>query len=102
MHIEHIFPQEPSAEALAHSGILTEEAEDYAVKIGNVTLLDAKINMSLKNRAFPSKLNAEKGYAHSRLAINDSLKAKSSWYKPDIEERSKFYAKAAVKIWPWA
>lgn len=102
VHIEHIFPQEPSAEALAHSGILTEEAEDYAVKIGNVTLLDAKINMSLKNRAFPSKLNAEKGYAHSRLAINDSLKAKSSWYKPDIEERSKFYAKAAVKIWPWA
>lgn len=101
VHIEHIFPQEPSAEALAHSGIVAEDAAEYSTRIGNVTLLDAKINMSLKNRSFPSKLNAEKGYAHSRLAINDSLKVKAAWQKPDIEERSKFYAKLAVTIWPW-
>jgi uncharacterized protein with ParB-like and HNH nuclease domain len=101
VHIEHIFPQEPSADALTHSGITAEEADDYSTRIGNVTLLDAKINMGLKNRSFPAKLNAEKGYIHSRLAINDSLKLKTSWLKADIEERSKFYAKHAVKIWPW-
>lgn len=101
VHIEHIFPQEPSAEALEQSEITDEESEDYSSKIGNITLLDAKINMGLKNKAFLTKLNAEKGYKHSRLAINDNLKTKNSWKKADIDDRTNFYAGLAVKIWTW-
>lgn len=101
VHIEHIFPQEPSPEALEQSEITDEESEDYSSKIGNITLLDAKINMSLKNKPFLTKLNAEKGYKKSRLAINDNLKTKNSWKKVDIDDRTLFYANLAVKIWPW-
>lgn len=101
VHIEHIFPQQPSTEALSHSEITQEESEDFSSKIGNITLLDAKINMSLKNKAFPDKLNAEKGYMHSRLAINDEIKRKTSWKKADIEARAELYATEALKIWKW-
>jgi len=101
VHIEHIFPQEPSIEALEQSEITDEESEDYSSKIGNITLLDAKINMGLKNKAFLTKLNADKGYKHSRLAINDNLKIKNSWKKADIDDRTNFYAGLAVKIWTW-
>ena len=101
VHIEHIFPQDPSNEALEYSGISPEEADECAKRIGNVTLLDAKINMGLKNRSFIEKLKAERGYLQSRLAINDNLKTKTAWKKEDIEQRTTWYAELAVKIWSW-
>ena len=101
VHVEHIFPQDPSAEASAHSEISEDEAEDYSYKIGNITLLAAKINMSIKNKPFPQKVSAEKGLRQSRLAINDDVKAANKWQKQEIDERSKKFAKIAVKIWKW-
>jgi len=101
VHIEHIFPQEPSFEALEQSEITDEETVDYSTNIGNITLLDAKVNMGLKNKAFLTKLNSERGYKISRLAINDTLKKKTSWKKADIEERAKYYANLAIEIWTW-
>jgi len=101
VHIEHVFPQQPTQEAMEHSGIVEEEAEDYAGKIGNVTLLAAKINMHIKNKAFPQKLTADKGFRQSRLAINDYVKGKSAWRKKEIDERSAEFAQLAVDIWKW-
>ena len=101
VHIEHIFPQDPSPEALAHSEINEEESEDYSSRIGNLTLLAAKINMSIKNRAFPQKLSAEKGLMQSRLAINDDVKKATNWRKGEIDERSKRFAQIALRIWKW-
>lgn len=101
VHIEHVFPQQPSSEAMEHSGIVEEEAEDYACKIGNVTLLAAKINMHIKNKAFPQKLTADKGFRQSRLAINDYIKSRQSWRKKEIDDRSAEFARMAVDIWKW-
>ena len=101
VHVEHIFPQDPSTEAMAHSEINEEEAEEYSYKIGNITLLAAKINMSIKNKPFPQKLSAEKGLRQSRLAINDDVKQATKWQKKEIDERSKVLSKVAVKIWKW-
>jgi hypothetical protein len=101
VHIEHILPQQPSADALTHSEIVEEEAEDYACKIGNVTLLAAKINMHIKNKSFPQKLAADKGFRQSRLAINDFVKSKTAWRKREIDQRSAEFAKMAVDIWKW-
>jgi hypothetical protein len=101
VHIEHIFPQEPSDDALAHSGITEEESADYSSKIGNITLLAAKINMGIKNKSFPHKMGAENGIKQSRLAINDYVKSCSSWRKHEIGVRSKQFAEIAVDVWPW-
>ncbi len=101
VHIEHIFPQEPSNEALIHSSISEEESDDYSSKIGNITLLAAKINMGIKNKSFPQKMAADNGLKQSRLAINDYVKSRSNWRKDEIEERSKQFAELAVDVWPW-
>jgi len=101
VHIEHIFPQDPSDEALAHSEITEEESEDYSSKIGNITLLAAKINMGIKNKSFPQKKAAENGIKQSRLAINDYVIKCTHWRKKEIDDRSKQFAEIAVDVWPW-
>lgn len=101
VHIEHIFPQEPSEDAIAHSQIPEEECDDYSSKIGNITLLAARINTGIKNKSFPQKMAAENGFRQSRLAINDHVKSCENWRKEEIDERSKQFAELAVDVWPW-
>ncbi len=101
VHIEHIFPQEPSEDALAHSQIPEDDCDDYSSRIGNITLLAAKINTGIKNKSFPQKMAAENGIKQSRLAINDYVKTCTTWRKKEIGIRSKQFAEIAVDVWPW-
>lgn len=108
VHVEHLFPKSPSAEAFVESGITAEEEKeaDYASLIGNLTLLDAKINMCIKNDPFSRKIfkYAEDGkltIADSAFAINVSLKSKVKWTRDDIAARSNLFAGLAVGIWKW-
>jgi hypothetical protein len=106
VHVEHIFPQTPSEQAIQESAITKDEAEEWSGLIGNLTLLDAGINMSIKNAKFSDKLTGDleknkKGINHSNLKINDEVKLKTSWTKVDINARSAQFASYAVQIWPW-
>ena len=107
VHVEHIFPQTPSEQAILESAITKDEAEEWSGFIGNLTLLDSGINMSIKNAKFSDKLTGDlekskKGIVHSNLKINDEVKLRSSWTKADINARSAFYATFAVQIWKWS
>ncbi len=106
VHVEHIFPQTPSEGAIQESGIAKDEAEEWSGLIGNLTLLDAGINMSIKNAKFSDKLTGDleknkKGINHSNLKINEEVKRKTSWTKSEISSRSEQFASYAVQIWPW-
>jgi hypothetical protein len=106
VHVEHIFPQTPSEQAIQESAITKDEAEEWSGLIGNLTLLDAGINMSIKNAKFSDKLTGDleknkKGINHSNLKINEEVKRKTSWTKSEISSRSEQFASYAVQIWPW-
>jgi hypothetical protein len=106
VHVEHIFPQTPSELAFQESGIAKDEAEEWSGLIGNLTLLDAGINMSIKNAKFSDKLTGDleknkKGINHSNLKINEEVRQKTSWTKSEISARSAQFASFAVLIWPW-
>jgi hypothetical protein len=106
VHVEHIFPQTPSDQAIQESAIAKDEAEEWSGLIGNLTLLDAGINMSIKNAKFSDKLTGDleknkKGINHSNLKINDEVKTKTVWTKAEINARSAFFADIAVKTWQW-
>jgi len=98
VHVEHVFPQQPSEKALKHSNIKAEDANDISPLIGNLTLLDGDINAELQNKAFPEK---KSGFENSKLAINDSLKKFEKWTEHEINERAKEYSKYALQIWHW-
>jgi hypothetical protein len=108
VHVEHLFPQKPSEEAYAESGISAgeEKEADYASLIGNLTLLDAGINMCIKNDPFSKKIMKssdpeKRTIADSVFAMNADLKGKVKWTREDIATRSALFAGLAVGIWKW-
>lgn len=113
-HIEHILPQRPSAAALQQFD-LPEEAADWVVWLGNLTLAEEPINISLGNRSFSAK---RPQYSHSQFyltklisgpvsigkntAINRAVEGLPSfdcWTSDSIRKRQSSLADLAHKVW---
>lgn len=113
-HIEHILPQHPSAAALKEFD-LPDEATDWAVWLGNLTLAEEPINISLGNRAFSVK---QPQYKHSQFyltklisgpvsvgkdtAINRAVEGFPTfkeWTSDSIRRRQLALADLARKVW---
>lgn len=67
--IEHIFPQNPSPEALAAFD-QPEELANLMPRLGNLTLLEKSINASISNGPFPQK---QPDYDKSVILLTKSL-----------------------------
>jgi hypothetical protein len=92
VHLEHIYPQKPPpAERFANH-------EEYIGKIGNLTLLDHRLNQEAQNRGFVEK--RDHWYADSALYLTRELLAKNAWTPADIDERQKRLCDLALQIWP--
>ncbi|MFQ5853804.1 MAG: HNH endonuclease family protein, partial [Candidatus Binatia bacterium] len=72
-------------------------AEEYVDRIGNLTLLTAKVNEKIANQSFQKK--KESAFKTSKLALNTDLKRAKKWGDKEIEKRQKEMAKLAVQIW---
>lgn len=94
--LEHILPQNPGP-AWTASFPPDLDPHDYIDRIGNLTLLTAKLNRQVAATSFQSK--GKQAYDDSRLAINDYVKAAKKWTHLEIEERQERLAKAAVEVW---
>jgi hypothetical protein len=113
-HVEHILPQHPSAAALREFD-LPEEAADWAVWLGNLTLAEEPINTSLGNKPFSSK---QPEYRNSQFyltkllsgvvsvgkntAINravEGLPTFKEWSSKSIQKRQEALAELARKVW---
>ena len=113
-HVEHILPQHPSAAALREFD-LPEEAADWAVWLGNLTLAEEPINISLGNKPFSSK---QPEYRNSQFyltkllsgvvsvgkntAINravEGLPTFKEWSSKSIQKRQEALAELARKVW---
>jgi hypothetical protein len=111
--IEHIFPQNPSAEALAEFGTFSNPL--IAGRLGNLVLIEQPINSSLGNRAFSKK---RKVYPQSQLLLTRALAVKPKigvntridaavadlepypiWNEEMVGQRQKQLTKLASAVW---
>ena len=105
LHVEHLLPQGwgPDEWPLP-SGIDPEQAEEQRSQalatLGNMTLLNARLNSSVSNRAWTVK--REKIQESDNLFLNRRLLEESGdrWTEDDIEQRGRWMGDMIVKIWP--
>ena len=103
LHIEHVMPQT----WLPHWPLPDDaDEEDVANRdriihtIGNLTLVNGRLNSSLSNAPWDSKRKTLSD--HSVLFLNKRLvnKGPTDWDEKAIKKRGKWLHKRAVEVWP--
>ena len=90
--LEHIMPQ-----TLSKDWKVKEEVKkDYCKRIGNLTLLDRKLNSSAGNVPFEQKKAL---FSKSDILITREVAQAVTWGPEEIEQRQVAFAKIAIKIW---
>lgn len=96
VNLEHVLPQDiPTGWHTAFSDGVNPA--DYVYRIGNLTLLTAKINRVAADKSFSEKQNI--AFNGSTLKINEFLRSVSQWGDRQIEERQDRLAKTALEVW---
>ena len=110
LHVEHIAPQSPTNEWKMHL-FPNEELDEisslysmYSEHWGNKTILDSKINNSIKQKLFKQKCLGDpernmKGYKDSLLSITNSLVNVPDWTIEEIKGRNDWLIDCFFKIW---
>lgn len=94
--IEHILPENPVADWEAHFSL--DRQKDFIYRLGNLTMLEARLNRQLGNGGFADKVQVygQSGYALARkLAANPP----SEWSPAAVNERQKRLAQRAAHLW---
>lgn len=113
IHVEHIAPDSMTDEWKQALGIQQIEPEDIAAeyedlteRIGNKTLLEWRINSSIKNKEFDVKKNGfsngrrkVQGYKDSSVQITKDLLGLDHWSRGLIEKRSQWFAEMFNIVW---
>jgi len=113
IHVEHIAPDSMTDEWRKALGIQQIEPEDIAAeyedlteRIGNKTLLEWRINSSIKNKEFDVKKNGfsngrrkVQGYKDSSVQITKDLLGLDHWSRNLIEKRSQWFAEMFNIVW---
>lgn len=92
VNIEHIMPQTLSPAWNIDSKI----HERYVQRLGNLALLDEKLNKKASNAPFVDK---KEYYKKSLIKPNQNLLQYNQWTPAEIEDRQKNLAKLALEIW---
>ncbi|MCQ2863771.1 DUF262 and DUF1524 domain-containing protein [Helicobacter pylori] len=97
---EHIMPQTLDLEWERDLGENFKAIhEKYLHTIGNLTLTG--YNSEYSNKPFKEKRDMEKGFKHSPLRLNQSLKDLEVFGEKEIEKRANDLADWALKIWTY-
>jgi Protein of unknown function (DUF1524) len=90
VHVEHIYPKTPAEEKWTnHSAMIN--------RLGNLTLLGKRLNESIQNADFPTKV--EKGYARSDILMTKELLVRDSWDQAAVDERQEELSDWVFQIW---
>jgi hypothetical protein len=92
VHLEHIYPQKP---AVADRW---PNHDEYIGRIGNLTLLDHRLNQEGQNIGFTTK--KDEFYAHSSIYLTIELLDKDAWSPAAIIERQNRLCDLAISVWP--
>ncbi|CAG9269743.1 DUF262 domain-containing protein [Paraburkholderia caribensis] len=100
--IEHILSQTPKFKPRAYGFKDEEEFEEYKNILGNLTLLEKRLNSAMKNDDLVEKLD---GYSASKFKMTTefatALAATRSFRKADLVERGKKLVEDFARRW-WA
>ena len=96
INLEHILPANPSNLKDDWSEFTEELHKSYFKRIGNLTLLDKKMNSDIGNGNFEKKKNI---YEQSEIKITKSLSEFTKWEPEAIEKCQKEFAEKALQIW---
>lgn len=91
VNIEHIMPK-----SNAWPNIDDDTHDKYLWRLGNLALLDDKLNKKASDRAFKDK---KRIYKKSLIKPNQNLLKYDKWTPTQIESRQKELADIALKIW---
>ena len=93
-NIEYILPENPGEE---WSFILEDNQDKYVYRLGNMTLLETKVNRDLGNQGYSKKMEI---YRNSDFQLTVSIPERySKWDEKAIVSRQSQMAKEAVSIW---
>ena len=105
--IEHVMPQSwqqfwPLPADVEEPGMASVDRDRIIQSIGNLTLVNERLNPALSNRPWESK--REELGKHSVLFLNKDLldKAPATWDEAAIADRARRLCQAAIKVWPHA
>lgn len=88
MTLEHIAPQKPKDGS---------EPSEYMGTLGNLLLVNSKLNQQLSNKSFQRKKEI---LAKSKIFLDEIISNSSKWEDEEIQERTSFLArKAYEEIW---
>lgn len=94
VHVEHIYPQTPL------DGQKWADHKAFVNRLGNLTLLDKRLNEGIKNAGFAAKKAV---YKTSRLEITKGLvQIAGDWSPAQIQARQGDLCVKALAIWPSA
>ena len=96
VNLEHILPENPTDLQKDWPSFDENLHKTYYRRIGNLTLLDKKMNSDIGNGPFKGKKEV---YKDSELIITKKIEEYNDWTTSEIEKRQKEFAKKAVKIW---
>lgn len=109
-NIEHLAPQNPPANdpqwvnAVASKDTPDQNDfvyDDYVTNWGNLTLLEEKLNKSIQNSAWPTKIAGTqnyKGISASNYNINTHIKTMPAWTSADILKREIWIAQCITTL----
>jgi len=97
VHVEHIFPQSPSSHWRSSFGVKRDEEESYVARLGNLTLLDERLNKQASNKLYEDKRTAY--YSKSDFRITNQLPKGASWTVESVKLRQTELFEIAKKIW---
>jgi hypothetical protein len=97
-NLEHILPEKGRDQGWRH--IPPEKADELCRRLGNLLLLDPKVNARLTSSRFADKVKVYAGAENTRLTKQLATKyASSEWGEEQINEWQAILAKLAVKAW---
>ncbi|MBY5989335.1 DUF262 domain-containing protein [Roseovarius atlanticus] len=91
VHVEHIYPQKPK------EGERWEDHGRLVNRLGNLTLLSARLNKEIKNGNFELKKPA---FSKSELLMTKALAAGAGWSAVLMNSRQEKMAKKVPVLWP--
>lgn len=97
IHLEHIMPQKPKGIWLSLKEPEPDLYEFNLYRLGNLTLLQNKLNQSAQNKDFVTKKNEY--YKDSRLKITRDLLDYDDWNFETINQRQTKLSEIAITIW---
>lgn len=94
INLEHVLPEKPEDNWPEFS---EDQVRSFSKRLGNLALLLAKSNSTLKSADFPTKRAI---YQQTPYVLTSQIAALETWGEKEIANRQRVLADLALKAWP--